>query len=92
MGFRRVVLGMDGSAHSRRAVAFLTRVKPPPGGRVTIVRVVEPVRVPSMPLVPPAIRAQVAGQADAANRVLVAAARRQVEAAAATVARGELGR
>ena len=38
MGFRRVVLGMDGSAHSRRAVAFLTRMKPPRGGRVTVVR------------------------------------------------------
>ena len=87
MGFRRVVLGMDGSAHSRRAVAFLTRFQPPPGGRVTVVRVVEPVRVPSMPLVPGAMRAQIAGQADAANRHLVAVARRQVEAAAAALAR-----
>ncbi|MFI5325458.1 MAG: universal stress protein [Candidatus Rokuibacteriota bacterium] len=86
-GFRRVVLGMDGSAHSRRAVAFLTRMKPPRGGRVTVVRVVEPVRVPSMPLVPSAMRAQIAGQAEAANRSLAAGARRQVEAAAATLAR-----
>ena len=86
MGFRRVVLGMDGSAHSRRAVAFLTRMKPPRGGRVTVVRVVEPVRVPAMPLVPRAMRAQIVGQADATNRSLVAAARRQVEAAAATLA------
>lgn len=86
MGFRRVVLGMDGSAHSRRAVAFLTRMKPPRGGRVTVVRVVEPVRVPGMPLLPAAMRAQIAGQADATNRSLVAAARRQVEAAAATLA------
>jgi nucleotide-binding universal stress UspA family protein len=86
MGFRRVVLGMDGSAHSRRAAAFLTRMEPPSRGRVTVVRVVEPVRVPSMPLVPAAMRAQIAGQADAANRQLVATARRQVEAAAATLA------
>jgi nucleotide-binding universal stress UspA family protein len=78
---------MDGSAHSRRAVAFLTRMKPPRGGRVTVVRVVEPVRVPSMPLVPSAMRAQIAGQAEAANRSLAAGARRQVEAAAATLAR-----
>lgn len=85
-GFRRVVLGVDGSAHSRRAVAFLTRLKPPRGGRVTVVRVVEPVRAPSMPLVPSAMRAQIAGQADAASRALAAAARRQVEAAAATLA------
>jgi nucleotide-binding universal stress UspA family protein len=86
-GFRRVVLGMDGSAHSRRAVAFLTRMKPPRGGRATVVRVVEPVRAPSMPLVPSGMRAQIAGQADAANRSQVAAARRQVEAAAATLAK-----
>ena len=85
MGFRRVVLGVDGSAHSRRATAFLTRIQPPRGGRVTVVRVVEPVRVPSMPLVPSAMRAQIAGQADAANRALVAGARRQVEAASATL-------
>jgi nucleotide-binding universal stress UspA family protein len=43
------------------------------------------VRVPSMPLVPGAMRAQIAGQADAANRSLVGGARRQVEAAAATL-------
>lgn len=86
-GFRRVVLGMDGSTHSRRAAAFLARIQPPRGGRVTVVRVVEPVRTPSMPLVPAAMRAQIAGQADAANRVLVAAARRQVEAAAAGLVR-----
>jgi nucleotide-binding universal stress UspA family protein len=78
---------MDGSAHSRRAAAFLTRIEPLRGGRVTVVRVVEVVRVPSMPLVPAAMRAQIAGQADAANRRLVATARRQIEAAAATLAR-----
>ncbi len=86
-GFRRVVLGMDGSAHSRRAAAFLTRLRPPRGGRVTVVRVVEPVRAPVMPLVPGAMRAQIAGQADAVNRSHVAVARRQVEAVAAALAR-----
>ena len=86
-GFRRVVLGVDGSAHSRRAAAFLTRLQPPRGGRVTVVRVVEPVRAPAMPFVPGAMRAQIAGQADAVNRSHVAVARRQVEAVAATLAR-----
>ena len=86
-GFRRVVLGTDGSAHSRRAAAFLQRFQPPRGGRVTVVRVVEPMRVPAMPLVPAAMRAQIAGQADAVNRVHTATARRQVEAVAATLAR-----
>jgi nucleotide-binding universal stress UspA family protein len=86
-GFRRIVVGVDGSAHSRRAAAFLTRLRPPRGGRVTVVRVVEPVRVPSMPLVPAAMRAQIAGQADAINRSHLAVARRQVDAAAAVLAR-----
>lgn len=86
-GFRRVVLGMDGSPHARRAAAFLERLQPPRGGRVTVVRVVEPIRVPSMPLVPGAMRAQIAGEADAANRSQVAAARRQVEAVAAGLTR-----
>jgi nucleotide-binding universal stress UspA family protein len=54
---------------------------------VTVVRVVEPMRVPSMPLVPAAMRSQIAGQADAVNRNQVAAARRRVEAVAATLAR-----
>ena len=86
-GFRRVVLGMDGSAHSRRAAAFLKRLQPPRGGRVTVVRVVEPMRAPAMPFVPAAMRAQISGQADAVNRIHTGTARRQVEAVAATLAR-----
>jgi nucleotide-binding universal stress UspA family protein len=54
---------------------------------VTVVRVLEPIRAPSMPFVPGAIRAQIAGQADAVNRRHRAVARRQVEAVAATLAR-----
>jgi nucleotide-binding universal stress UspA family protein len=87
MGFRRVVLGVDGSAHARRAAAFLQRLAPPRGGRVTVVRVVEPVRVPATPLLPSAMRAQIAGEADAVNRIRTARARRQVEATAAVLAR-----
>ncbi len=87
MGFRRVVVGLDGSRNSRRAAAFLARLEPPRRGRVICVRVVEPMRVPAMPLVPDAIRAQISGQADAVNRGRLAAARRQVEAAAAALRR-----
>ena len=77
---------MDGSQNSRRAAAFLARIRPPRGGRVTVVRVVEPVRMPSMPLVPSPMRGQIAGQAAAANRALVTTARRQVENVAAALA------
>ena len=86
-GFRRVVVGLDGSPHSRRAAAFLARLTPPRGGLVTFVRVVEPVRVPSMPLVPGAMRAQIAAQADTINQGQIALARRHVEAAAGKLER-----
>jgi nucleotide-binding universal stress UspA family protein len=86
-GFRRVVVGLDGSPHSRRAAAFLARLTPPRGGRVTFVRVVEPVRVPSMPLVPGAMRAQIAAQADTINQGQIALARRYVDAAATKLGR-----
>jgi nucleotide-binding universal stress UspA family protein len=87
-GFRRVVVGLDGSPHARRAAAFVARLSPPPrGGLVTFVRVVEPMRVPAMPLVPNAMRAQIAAQADTINQGRIALARRHVEAAATKLER-----
>jgi len=86
-GFRRVIVGLDGSVSSRRAAAFLGRLAVPRGGRVTCVRVVEPVRVPSMPLVPASMRAQIASQVSALARDRQARARRHVDAAAARLAR-----
>ncbi|MGH7385373.1 MAG: universal stress protein, partial [Candidatus Rokuibacteriota bacterium] len=77
-GFRRVVVGLDGSANSRRASAFVARLTPPRGGLVTFVRVVEPMRVPSMPLVPASVRGQIAAQADTVNQEQIARARRLV--------------
>ena len=40
---RRLLVGLDGSAHARHAVDFIARLAPPRGGRVILVRVVEPV-------------------------------------------------
>lgn len=85
--FRRVVVGVDGSRNSRRAAAFLARFKPPRGGRVTCVQVVEPLRVPSTPLLPGGMRARIVGEVEAMNRTLRSAAARRVEAVAATLAR-----
>lgn len=84
-GYRRIVLGLDGSPHSRRAAAFVARLARPRGGRVTCVRVVEPVRLPSMPLVPAAMRAQIAGQAAAIAGQRRAQAQRQVDGVAAAL-------
>jgi nucleotide-binding universal stress UspA family protein len=82
-GFRRIVLGVDGSPNARRAAAFVARLTAPPGGHVTCVQVVEPVRTPAMAFVPGAIRGQIAGQAAEVNRSRVAAAQRQVDQVAA---------
>jgi nucleotide-binding universal stress UspA family protein len=81
--YRRIVVGLDGSVHSRRAAAFVARLHPARGGRVTCVRVVEPVRLPSMPLVPAPMRGQIAAQAAAMDRSRRAVAQRQVDGAAA---------
>ena len=62
-GLRRVVLAVDGSPHSRRAAAFAARLAPPSGGRVTVVSVVEPVRPPSMALLPRSSCGHTAGEA-----------------------------
>ncbi len=87
-GFRRVVLGLDGSGNSRRAARFVARLRPPRGARVVCVRVVEPVRVPATPpLIPAAMREQIAGQARAMEREQLNRARRQVEAIAANLSR-----
>jgi nucleotide-binding universal stress UspA family protein len=78
---RRLLLGVDGSAGSRRAVAFVARLAPPRGGRVTVVRVVEPARLASAGLLPAGIRARLAGEAAALRRQAVRAAERDVRAA-----------
>lgn len=95
-GIRRIVVGLDGSAPSRRTVAFVARLAPARGGRVLCVRVLEPVRVPVMPLVPKSIRGVIVGQANALDRQRADAAKREVEAAVARLrragwrARGEI--
>lgn len=87
VGFRSIVIGLDGSAHSRRAVAFVARLRPPAGGHVACIQVVEPVRAPSMPLMPASVRANLLGEVAALNQRRFAAARRGVEAAAAELTR-----
>ena len=76
---RRVVVGLDGSPHASRVVAHLARWSG--RGRAVVVRVVEPVRAPSLALVPASVRAAVAGLVRADMAARVRAARREVEAA-----------
>jgi nucleotide-binding universal stress UspA family protein len=81
------VLGVDGSRPARRAVEFVARLAPPRGGRVRCVTVLEPTRVPSMPLVPASFRATVAGQARALDRARATRARRALDAVVARLER-----
>jgi nucleotide-binding universal stress UspA family protein len=81
--FRSLLIGVDGSPGARRAVSFATRLAPPPGGRATVVRVMEPARPPSMGLLPASIRADLAGQMAAVEAARLRGARREVESAAA---------
>jgi nucleotide-binding universal stress UspA family protein len=95
-GIRRIVIGLDGSAPSRRAIAFVSRLAPPPGGRVLCVSVLEPTRLPSMPLVPDSVRGVLVGQARAVDRRRAVVAQRELDAAVARLkragwrARGEI--
>ena len=60
---RRFTIGVDGSANSRRAARMVARLSVPPGGRVTLVSVIEPVRVPSGGLMPARVSSTLRGEA-----------------------------
>lgn len=83
----RFLVGIDGSVSARRAVDYLGGLKPPRGGRVTIVRVVEPVQLPSMALLPGGVRAQLGRELARLNARRLAPARRDVAQAAAQLTR-----
>jgi nucleotide-binding universal stress UspA family protein len=74
---RRFTIGVDGSANSLRAALMVARLSVPPGGRVTLVSVIEPVRVPSAALMPTRISSALRGEAAR----LMAERRRAVERA-----------
>ena len=83
---RRFLIGVDGSAHARAAVAFVAGLTVPRGGQARLLSVVEPVRPPSTGL-PGRIRALVAREATSLERERAAVARRQLEAARERLAR-----
>src|SRR5262249_25598205 len=84
---RRFLIGVDGSRHARAAVAFVASLTRPRGGEVTLLRVVEPVHLASMGLLPARARALVAGEAASLERQPRAAAQRHLEMARARLAR-----
>src|SRR5262245_38753509 len=77
--FRSIVVGIDGSKHSRRAAAFLASLGHADHDQATVVSIVDPVKCPSMPLVPSAVRARIAGQAAAVQAESMRRAQREVD-------------
>jgi nucleotide-binding universal stress UspA family protein len=84
---RSVVVGIDGSDRSRRGVDLVARLAPARGARVTIVRVLEPIRVPSLALLPARTRAVLAGEAAALHARRLRAAEQDLAAAARSLRR-----
>jgi nucleotide-binding universal stress UspA family protein len=84
--FRRVVIGIDGSSNSRRAVDLVARL-PHAGLAATVVCVVEPRSVPTAGRLPSWLRSIVLSELAAVNAALVREARRHVDTAAARLRR-----
>ena len=78
---RRLLIGLDGSARSRHAVAFVSRLSSPPGGRVTLLAVVEPTSSRAIGRLPASVRSVLAGELAALDRERVTRARRELSRA-----------
>ena len=84
---RSFVIGLDGSPNALQAALFLAALRPPQGGRVTLVRVEAPVAVPSVGTLPANVRAMVRRELAALNGERRARAKREVGKVAARLAR-----
>jgi nucleotide-binding universal stress UspA family protein len=82
---RTVVVGVDGSAAAKRALAFVGRLVPPRGGRVTLVSAVELLTPPSRGRVPGA--ASIAREIRRQNTIRTRAATKALNRLAAELRR-----
>jgi nucleotide-binding universal stress UspA family protein len=82
---RAIVVGVDGSDTARRALAFVGRLAPPRGGRVTLVSAVELLTPPSRGRVPGAGR--IAQEVRRQNAIRARAATKELNRAAAGLER-----
>ena len=74
-----IVIGVDGSEQSARAVEFATRLSPPSGGRILLVTAAPLMSDPSNPLLPADIRKAAASGVAGINRGRVAEARANLQ-------------
>jgi nucleotide-binding universal stress UspA family protein len=79
---RHLVLGVDGSPNAQRAAAYVAELTPPPGGRVTLVRVVPREEISLRPPLPPAAMAIARSRVAVVNAERARVARRELEAVA----------
>jgi len=84
---RHLLIGLDGSANARRAIEFVASLRLPRGGRVTLVRVLEPVRVGSIGLMPAGVRGALARELVAVRKEQTLAVRRDLARAATVLKR-----
>jgi nucleotide-binding universal stress UspA family protein len=76
---RRIVIGVDGSPKARRAVELAARFKPGRGAKITVVRVVEPLSVPTAVFLPASMKASVRQRVRALNAERMRRTRREMQ-------------
>jgi nucleotide-binding universal stress UspA family protein len=86
---RRVVIGVDGSPMAQRAVELAARLTPGRGAEITVVRVVEPMPMPTGGFLPASLKATVRDELAALDAAAMNRARREVERAVARLRRAE---
>jgi nucleotide-binding universal stress UspA family protein len=79
---RSLLVGLDGSVNARRATRFVAGLDPARGGRVTLVRVVEPMGMPSNMMLPRNLRRTLRGEVGSLNARRLERAWRDVDRAA----------
>jgi nucleotide-binding universal stress UspA family protein len=84
---RSFVIGLDGSMNAQRAALFCAGLRPPRGARVTLVRVEEPMGVPSAGTLPASVHAMVRRELAALNGERRVRAKRDVARVAASLTR-----
>ena len=83
----RIIIGLDGSAHASRAVAFVAKLPAHRTGQVTLFTAVERMGVPSQVLMPGTVRASVAADVERVNAERIRRAKAAQERAAAQLRR-----
>ena len=79
---RHLLIGIDGSTYSRKAVELVARLAVPDAGAVTLIAVVEPVRPVSVGLLPSSIRGTIGRELAALEAERTQHAQRELDRAA----------